>query len=57
MIEQASITVGKAGNLPTYDWQFPDTEARDMAARIFGDGKTKGDRPPIGQRYTLVKSM
>jgi hypothetical protein len=56
-IEKASMKVGKPGRLPAYDWTFPDSEAKDLAARVFGDGKPRGTRPGIGQRYTLVKSM
>jgi hypothetical protein len=58
MADRAVKTIGQPGTPGTAaEWTFVDTEARDLAARIFGDGKTRGDRFDLTTRYTLVKSM
>ena len=39
---------------PGVDWYFPDSEAKDLAARIFGDANNvRGTR----ERFNIISSM
>jgi hypothetical protein len=59
MIDDAINMIGNLpspGAPPGAQWSFPDSEARDLAARIFGAGASH-EVPDIAARYTLIKSI